>query len=237
MKYVKIALKSFLALIVFLGLSLAVLYYSYDQELPQGTQGVEADLLAKKMLDSMNYKAYKELNYISWTFSSRGRARSYRWYKNLGLCKVLLYSISVDLNIKALMKSSVQVNGSAYTGEMKDDLIRVAEAKFNNDSFWLVAPYKLFDAGVERRLVKQDNGENALLITYKSGGTTPGDSYLWLLDDNHRPRAFQMWVSILPIGGIEASWEQWEKTAKGAYLPRLHQLSVLDLEITGLKVY
>ena len=237
MKYVKIALKSLLTLTLFLGLSLVGLYYSYDQELPQGTQGVEADLLAKKMLDAMNYGAYKELNYITWTFSSRGRGRSYRWYKNQGRCKVLWDSISVDLNIKALKKSSVQVNGLAYTGELKDDIIRAAEAKFNNDSFWLVAPYKLFDAGVERRLVKHDNGEDALLVTYKSGGTTPGDSYLWLLDDNYRPRAFQMWVSILPIGGIEASWEQWEKTAKGAYLPRLHQLSILDLEITGLKAY
>ena len=237
MKYVKIALKSLLALTLFLGLSLAGLYYSYNQELPQGTQGVEADRLAKEILDAMNYQAYKELDYIAWTFSSRGRGRSYKWNKNQGRCKVLWDSISVDLNIKALKKSSVQVNGFDYTGEMKDDFIRAAEAKFNNDSFWLVAPYKLFDAGVERRLVKQDNGENALLVTYKSGGTTTGDSYLWLLDKNHRPRAFQMWVSILPIGGIEASWEQWEKTAGGAYFPRLHQLSVLDLEITGLKAY
>ena len=237
MKYVKITLKSLLALILFLGLSVVGLYYSYDQKLPQGTQGVEADRLANKMLDAMNYQAYKELNYIAWTFSSRGRGRSYKWYKNQGLCKVLWDSISVDLNIKALKKSSVQVNGSVYTGEMKDDFIRTAEAKFNNDSFWLVAPYKLFDAGVERRLVKRDNGENALLVTYKSGGSTPGDSYLWLLDKHYRPRAFQMWVSILPIGGIEASWEQWEKTAQGAYFPRFHQLSVLDLEITGLKVY
>lgn len=237
MKFVRIALKSLLALILFLGLSLAGLYYSYNQELPQGNQGVEADLLAKKMLDAMNYEAYKELNYITWTFSSMGRDRSYRWFKNQGRCKVLWDSISVDLNIKALKKSSLQVNGLAYTGELKDHFIRAAEAKFNNDSFWLVAPYKLFDAGVERRLVKHDNGEDALLVTYKSGGTTPGDSYLWLFDDNYRPRAFQMWVSILPIGGIEASWEQWEKTAKGAYLPRLHQLSILDLEITGLRAY
>lgn len=235
MKYLKIVLKSLFLLILTLGLSLAGLYYSYDKTLPQGEQGIEADRLAKKMLDAMNYEAYKELNYIAWTFSSRGRGRSYKWYKNQGHCKVLWDSISVNLNIKALNKSSVQVNGLAYTGEKKDDFIRAAEAKFNNDTFWLVAPYKVFDAGVERRLVKQNNGENALLVTYKSGGTTPGDSYLWLLDDSHRPKAFQMWVSILPIGGLEVTWEQWEKIANGAFFPRLHQISVLDLEITDLK--
>lgn len=237
MKYIKIVLKSLLALFLLLVLVLAGLYYFYDQELPKGTQGVEADRLANKMLDAMNHQAYKELDYIAWTFSRIGRTRSYKWYKNQGRCEVLWDSISVGLYIKALKKSFVKVNGSVYTGEMKDNFIRAAEAKFNNDSFWLVAPYKLFDAGVERRLVKQDNGEDALLVTYKSGGTTPGDSYLWLLDKYHRPRAFQMWASILPIGGIEASWEQWEKTAQGAYFPRLHRLSVLDLEIIGLKVY
>ena len=56
MKYVKITLKSLLALILFLGLSVVGLYYSYDQKLPQGTQGVEADRLANKMLDAMNYQ-------------------------------------------------------------------------------------------------------------------------------------------------------------------------------------
>jgi len=61
--------------------------------------------LAKKMLEAMNYQAYKELDYIAWTFSSRGRCRSYKWNKNQGRCKVLWDSISVDLNIKALKKS------------------------------------------------------------------------------------------------------------------------------------
>ena len=184
----------------------------------------------------MNHQAYKELDYIAWTFSRIGELDLISGIKIKDVARCV-DSISVNLNIKALEKSSVKVNDSIYMGEMKDDFIRAAEAKFNNDTFWLVAPYKLFDAGVERRLVKQDNGEDALLVTYKSGGTTPGDSYLWLLDKYHRPRAFQMWASILPIGGIEASWEQWEKTAQGAYFPRLHRLSVLDLEIIGLKVY
>lgn len=68
------------------------------------------------------------------------------------------------------------------------------------------------------------------------GGTTPGDSYLWLLNEDDQPKAFQMWVSIIPIGGIEASWEQWKETPNGAFLPQLHQLLFLDLEITGIKV-
>ena len=68
MKYLKIALKSLLVLLLFLGLSLISLYHYYDQELPDGEQGVEADRLAQKMLMALDYKAYKELDYIEWTF-------------------------------------------------------------------------------------------------------------------------------------------------------------------------
>ena len=128
------------------------------------------------------------------------------------------------------------VNQLPYTAGKKEEFIRAAEAKFNNDSFWLVAPYKVFDAGVERRLVKINEGENALLVTYTSGGTTPGDSYLWYLDDNHRPVGFDMWVDIIPIGGVHASWDQWQKTNNGAYLPLSHKVLFLDLLIDKLKV-
>ena len=236
MKYLKIALKSLFIFFLFLSISLISLYQYYDNELPQGEQGIEADRLAKKILAAMNYEAYKELDYIEWSFSSRGRGRSYKWKKKQARCLVTWDSISVDLNLNDLKKSMVQVNGVVHKGEMRNGYIRSAEAKFNNDSFWLVAPYKLFDKGVERRLVKQNNKSDALLITYKSGGTTPGDSYLWLLNEDDQPKAFQMWVSIIPIGGIEASWEQWKETPNGAFLPQLHQLLFLDLEITGIKV-
>ena len=128
------------------------------------------------------------------------------------------------------------VNELPYNDEKKEEFIRAAEAKFNNDSFWLVAPYKVFDAGVERRLVKINEDENALLVTYTFGGTTPGDSYLWYLDENHRPVSFEMWVDIIPIGGVHASWDQWQKTSNGAYLSLSHKVLFFDLLIDKLQV-
>lgn len=56
----------------------------------------------------------------------------------------------------------------------------------------MVAPYKVFDKGVERTLIKTKNNKDVLLVTYTSGGSTPGDSYLWLLDDNEKPNAFKI---------------------------------------------
>ena len=120
-------------------------------------------------------------------------------------------------------------------GENRDKLVHQALDYYNNDSFWLVAPYKVFDDGVERRLVELENGKEGLLVTYKTGGSTPGDSYLWEFDDQGKPKSFKMWTSILPIDGLEASWSDWTTTESGAQLPTFHKLLFIGLEIDHIK--
>jgi hypothetical protein len=111
------------------------------------------------------------------------------------------------------------------------DILKKATTFYNNDSFWLVAPYKIFDTGTERRLVNY-KGKDALLITYTFGGSTPGDSYLWILDKNNVPTSFKMWTKIIPIGGISATWSDWKNTESGIKLPTTHTLSLFGLEIS-----
>ena len=118
---------------------------------------------------------------------------------------------------------------------MAKKLISKALKYYNNDSFWVLAPYKVFDKGTERKLVKTAKNNNALLVTYKSGGSTPGDSYLWLLDSDYKPKAFKMWTSLLPIDGIEASWSDWTTTESDAQIPSFHKLLFFGLEITDIK--
>lgn len=207
------------------------LYFKYDEDLPTGTTGEPANLLASKMLAALDHEAYKNTNYIEWTFNKR---HHYKWNKAENTCQVYWKSHRVDLDLNAPSKSVVFTNEQKITGEDSDGLIEKAVTFFNNDSFWLVAPYKVFDPGTERKVVILDDGTEALLVTYTSGGTTPGDSYLWHLDASGFPTGFQMWVDILPINGLKASWNDWTTTESGAQLPTFHKFLIIGLPITDI---
>ncbi len=208
------------------------LYLKYDEDLPTGQQGIEADALAQKMLNVLDHDAYKATDYIEWTYENR---HHFKWFKSEDRCEVYWKDFKVNLDLKNLSNSNVFVADQSYNGVEKQKLIEKAEAYFNNDSFWVVAPYKVFDPGTERRLVTTEAGKKALLVTYTKGGTTPGDSYLWHLDDTGKPEGYQMWVDILPIQGLYSSWSDWTTTESGAQLPTFHKLLFLGLQIDGLK--
>lgn len=208
------------------------MYLKYNEDLPTGEQGAKADQLATKMLEALDEEAYLNTDYLEWTFKGR---HHYKWYKSDKNCEVYWDDFTVILDLENQDNSKVFVAKQEYNGIEKQDYIDKAEAYFNNDSFWLVAPYKVFDSGVERRLVKTDDNKDALLVTYNSGGTTPGDSYLWHLDDTGMPTSYQMWVAILPINGLEATWDQWTTSESGAQLPTFHKLLFLGLEMGDVK--
>ena len=81
-----------------------------------------------------------------------------------------------------------------------------------------------------------DDGEESLLVSYASGGLTPGDAYLWRVGPDGTPTAWKLWVSILPIGGVETSWEGWVTLDTGARISTRHAGPLgLTLELTDVE--
>lgn len=213
-------------------LFIGFLYFKYDEDIPYGIKGAKAETLAIKMLDALDFEAYKKTNYIEWTFKNK---HHYKWEKDKNICTVYWKDYKVILHLNNIENSKTYVHNFNVKGETEKELLEKAISYFNNDSFWLVAPYKIFDIGTERSLVTLENGDEALLVTYTSGGSTPGDSYLWMFDDNGKPKSFKMWTSLLPFDGLEASWSNWITTESGAQLPTFHKLLFLGLEMRGVK--
>ena len=199
--------------------------------LPKAQVNPKADALAHKMLNALDYQKYTQTRFLEWSF--RGN-HFYKWDKFENKVNVSWEGNEVLLYTNAFEKT--QVITKAAEDVTEHDLKQQALAYFNNDSFWLVAPYKVFDPAVERGIVMED-GKEALLVTYKSGGSTPGDSYLWYLNDNGFPYAYRMWVKIIPVGGLKASWEDWQMTNAGIKLPKTHQAIFGSIDMGQVKAY
>ncbi len=234
-KVLKILIKCIGILFVLGAVTFAILYAIYNKSLPQGKSGIAADSLAHKMLKALNYDAYKDTRYVEWSF--KADKHRYKWDKQLGVVRVEWDDYRVVLNLANPAKSSVFENDIQVTENSRTELIETAVSNFNNDSFWLVAPFKVFDSGTERSLVTLEDGSDGLLINYTSGGTTPGDSYLWKLGKNRMPESFQMWVEIIPIGGLEATWGDWQIMESGVFLPISHKLGPMDFKMGEVKAY
>ena len=207
-------------------------YFFLNESLPKGSNPAKADQLAQKMLKAVNSDAWKNTNVVQWSFKG---GHDFVWDKKRDCVQVRWDNNNVLINIHDRSKSVVYVDGVEQKDDGKNKIVETAWSYFCNDSFWLIAPMKAMDKGVTRSIVEQEDGSEALMVSYGSGGVTPGDSYLWFLDEQGLPKSYKMWVSIIPIGGIEATWENWQKMPTGVMLPTEHKISSFNLTMSNVK--
>ena len=225
-KIVKSGLRAALALVALLGALAVGAWAYYRHPLPAVVAG-DADALARRMLAAVNADAWARTGAVRWTFFNGDRhlwdrARGFERFEH-GDERVLL-----DL---ATRRGAAWRGARARTGRRRAAARDTTGRRWINDSFWLNPTVKAFDDGVTRAVARGPDGRDALLLRYHSGGVTPGDSYLWMFDASGRPRAWRMWVSVLPIGGLEASWEGWTRLSTGALVATIHQLGPKRMEI------
>lgn len=228
----KILLKIVLILLAVLVVAGVILKLSFNDPVPQGATGAKADELAYNILNAIKHKEFKQAQEIYWTF--RG-VNSYRWKPQQNLVDVYWGDYRVAYQTHFPEISFAFKGTQRLEGTERQEAIDYAFKNFNNDSFWLVAPHKLFDAGTTRQLIRED-GIEKLLVTYTSGGSTPGDSYLWEVNEQFIPISCKMWVGIIPLDGFKTTWTDWQMTAGNFPLPGKRSMYGLDIPITDVKV-
>ena len=231
-KLLKLALKGLVGIIAILIIAFVALLFIYNEDVPEGRTDADADVLAYKMLDALHFERYLSVKQLHWTF--RGK-NTYKWSLKNNVVDVYWDNYHVIYHTKKRQNSIAYKDGAVIDGQEKEEAITYAINNFNNDSFWLIAPYKVFDKGTTRSIVKE-GGKEKLLVQYSSGGSTPGDAYLWELGEDFKPVAFKMWVSILPFDGIEAKWSDWQMADGGFMLANEKTLFGLEIPITNVKV-
>lgn len=202
-----------------------------DKAITEKEPGPKADSLAHRIMEATAYDAWQQTGVVSWTFRGSNR---HIWDRQRKYSRVEWdkYVVLFDHTTK---KGKAWKNDQRVEGEALTKLIDEAWNKWANDSFWLNPFEKLYDEGTERAYVQTEEGDDALLITYTTGGNTPGDSYLWITDENGLPKEVKMWVSIIPIKGVPVSWEGWQTLSTGAKAASEHKMSFITLELTDIK--
>lgn len=203
------------------------IYFKYNEPLPNAKYDDSTQLMVDTIKSFINYEHFSKTDYVSWTFKKR---HHFKWYKNKSICVVYWKNIKVKLDLNNQKNSLVYINENLIDNSESKTYIKKAIKLFNNDSFWLVAPFKIEDEGTVLKTTVIDN-KKALMVTYTKGGTTPGDTYVWLFDEKGNPKSFKMWVDLIPIGGLEASWNDWILTDSKIKLPTVHKIGPLELQI------
>jgi hypothetical protein len=209
-----------------------ILFLMYDEPIPEGEKGSSAERLAQKMLTRIDLKGWEETNYVEWTFMGM---HHFMWDRQRHLVEVKWSNYRVLLNPNTL-KGTVYYKQSLVE-EGQDELLQTAYGYFTNDAFWLNAFTQIQQKDTELKYVALENDQDGLLVTYFSGGVTPGDSYLWILDQTGLPVAWKMWVSVLPIGGLKVRWEDWDTLETGAMYAKSHKSGPFNVSITNFRSY
>lgn len=195
---------------------------------PHAVPSAEADALAHAIERAVNTAAWERTGAVRWTFAGE---RSHLWDRTRSLVRVRWGDVEVQLRGTwgRAWRDGVEVRGRD-----RGALVAQAWSGFVNDSFWLNPCAKLFDHGTQRALVALPQGGRGLLVSYASGGVTPGDAYLWELPPaghGDTPRAWKMWVSVIPVGGLEVTWERFITLATGARVATRHRIGPVTITL------
>jgi len=124
------------------------------------------------------------------------------------------YVVYFNVNTK---EGQALVNGKPAEGEARDALLKTAYGRFINDSYWLLAPWKIFDPGVHRAYEGEkpcpDGGTcDVLRLSFDNVGLTPKDRYwLWITRDGRKMVQWQYLLNGATEDPTTATWKDWQK--------------------------
>ncbi len=214
----------------------ALLLFMYScAQVPRGNPGTAAEELTQQMLKAAAYEKWqKETAAVS--FSFRGKHDIF-WDKSRNLVEVKWSGWFDDYFVqfnKKTFASIVKVDGKVITDpKERKELTEKAYSHFINDTFWLNPAFHILSPGTKRSVVENKK----LLVTYSSGGVTPGDSYLYEVDEGYRIKNMKMWVSIIPFKGVTASFSDYKTTETGLPIAVSHSLMIFSIDLKDLKTY
>ncbi len=213
-----------------LGIS-ALIVSACSTPLPKGQAGPAAEKLTARVLQGMNHEAWtKGTAAVQWVFGGSNR---HFWDKARGLIEVRHGDVVVQFK-SDFTKTVVFEDGKRVTGEKAVEMTKEAYGYFINDGFWLNPAAHILSPGTTRKITQ----DGKLIVTFASGGVTPGDSYLFTLDKENRIKEMRLWTSVLPVKGARAEFSDYFKSATGVVVAMKHAIfGFIPVNTTDIKMF
>lgn len=187
--------------------------------MPSDVQRVHA-----RMVDAMGGRsAWEKARYFEFDFVAvrQGREASrwrHRWDRFTGDYRLSGVragdSLIVVTNINTPTQGTVLVNRQPVTGARADSLRQLAFARWTNDSYWLIMPYKWTDPGVHTQFVgrqKDDAGKewDVVKLWFDQVGLTSQNQYLAFI--NPETGLMERWYHFSREGAEPSryNWQKW----------------------------
>jgi len=194
-----------------------------DSELETPVELTNAEKIAYKN----GYEKWNDVTEIQFTFNfDRGEnhfERSWIWWPKKDQVQMLPWG---------------EQAGVTYLRSAMDSLIKQADARFINDSYWFLAPFNLvWDEGTSFSETKNvtapisKEAMNQLTVTYGSeGGYTPGDAYDLFYNDDFVLKEWAFRAGNDSIASMTTTWEEY-KTFNGIQVATMHQDSTKNMKL------
>jgi hypothetical protein len=124
------------------------------------------------------------------------------------------YTVYFNVNTK---QGKAFVNGKPVEGEEAAKLLKGAYSGFINDTYWLLAPWKIFDPGVHlaydgEKTCPGGGACDILKLSFDNVGETPKDIYwLWINRDGHQMVQWQYVLKGADEPPTTVAWKNWQK--------------------------
>ena len=213
-----------------IGLSFLGLLLLSAVSAPAAERDAKADKIGREMIDALGgQSAWEKARELKFDFvvQNEGKVagrRSHVWDRYTGDYRMTgtdqsgaPYAVYFNVNTK---QGKAYVNGKPVEGEEADKLLKSAYARYINDTYWLLAPWKVFDPGV----VLTYEGEkpcpaggtcDVLKLSFgENVGMTPKDVYwLWVTRDGRNMVQWQYILKGADEPPTTVQWNNWQKVS------------------------
>jgi hypothetical protein len=190
----------------------------------QPAPAMSADELAAAVMKASGGDAWSKVTHVKFTFVAGKQSRAHDW-------DVKKQTDTVTVNGKSM---TAKLTGAHNTDESKK-----AFGAWTNDSYWLMAPLKVMDAGVKRTIKPDETIDgksyHVLHLSFDSVGMTPTDQYNLFVDPE--TNLVRHWDYIPAKGeGRRFSWDEYQDF-NGIKLSTEHKVNGQPaIKFTGIEV-